>query len=169
MTRCLSISYGVLPPSDNHIRDVGYTQYGGKRHAMIRYTTEALNYKKLVVRHINDAYFIEVQKFVREHKPWTVYELSFIFVFPSDELLTAGWLKGTTKSPYKRVDTTNRRKLLEDALAEAIGIDDSLFWEGHGVKLVGGDSAIPEVHMILEEADPERYGVPTPYLRDLRG
>ncbi len=165
--RCLIISYDVLPPSDNAIRDIGYVHAGGKRHAVIRYTKEAVDYKKLVMRHINDKHFVEVQRFVKEHKPWMIYALSFFFVFPAEELLAAGWLKGTTKSAYKRVDVTNRRKLLEDGLSEAIGIDDSLFWEGHGAKMVSTTGA-PEVHMILEEMDPLRYGIPTTYLRDAR-
>jgi hypothetical protein len=165
----LRITHDELPPSDNHIRDIGYRHVGGKRRALIIYTKEAENYKKGVVRHINDAHFFDVQTFVRDHKPWSTYLLSFVFVFPRDELLTAGWLKGQAKYPYKRVDTTNRRKLLEDALSEAIGIDDSLFWEGSGVKLVGGDSDPPAVHMILEEVDPERYGIPSHYLRGYGG
>jgi hypothetical protein len=169
LSRYLALSYDVLPPSDNHIRDVGYRFFGGKRRALIIYTKEAENYKKLVIRHLNDHYFIEIQEFVRGHKPWMTYELSFVFIFPSEELLTAGWLKGTAKSPYKKVDTTNRRKLLEDAFSEAIGIDDSLFWEGRGAKLVGGDNDTPAVHMILEEVDPERYGIPPIYLRGSHG
>ena len=165
--RYLAISYGVLPPSDNAIRDVGYVHAGGKRRAVIRYTKEAVDYKKLVMRYINDNHFVDVQKFVRGHKPWMIYTLSFFFVFPEEELLAAGWLKGVTKNAYKRVDVTNRRKLLEDGLSEAIGIDDSLFWEGHGVKIVS-TTGVPEVHMILEEADPSRFGIPPSYLRDVR-
>jgi len=167
--RVLRISYEELPPSDNHIRDIGWRFFGGKKRAVIIYTKEAENYKKGVIRHINDEHFFEVQSFVKGHKPWSTYLLSFIFVFPAEDILTVGWLKGQAKSPYKRVDTTNRRKLLEDALSEAIGIDDSLFWEGSGVKLVGGDNDPPGVHMILEEVDPERYGIPPHYLRGSGG
>ena len=40
-----------------------------------------------------------------------------------------GWSKGKAKSRYKRIDVSNRAKLLEDALFSGIGIDDSLIFE----------------------------------------
>ncbi len=167
--RTLSISHFELPPSDNHIRDIGYRFINGKRRACIVYTKEADNFKKSVVRRINDAYFFEVQEFARAHRPWMTYKLTTVFVFAPEDILTAGWLKGTAKSPYKRVDTKNRSKLLDDALSEAIGIDDSLFFEGPVIKLVGGDDDPPAVHLVLTEEDPTAYGVPTHYLRGPHG
>ena len=41
----------------------------------------------------------------------------------------AGWSKGKAKNRYKRIDVSNRAKLLEDALFSGIGIDDSLIFE----------------------------------------
>jgi len=169
MGRTFCFSYPKLPPSDNRIRDIGYVYVKGKRKAVIRYTTEAENYKKEVVRHINDDLFFEVQRFSREHRPWMVYTLTAVFVFPAEDLLTAGWLKEQAKSPYKRNDTMNRRKLLQDALAEALGIDDTLFWEDSEMKLVGGDNDPPAVHLVLEEVSPTRYGIPPEFLREHHG
>ena len=37
-----------------------------------------------------------------------------------------GWSKGTAKTRYKRIDASNRVKLLEDAFFEVLGVDDSL-------------------------------------------
>ena len=40
-------------------------------------------------------------------------------------VLNKGWSMGKTKSRYKRVDVSNRVKLIEDAFFESIGVDDS--------------------------------------------
>lgn len=169
-SRALRIEYDALPPSDNHIRDIQYRFIQGKRRAVIGYTPEAENYKKGLIRHINDAYFFEVQLFARGHRPEALYMLQANLSFPLEDILTAGWLQETrsgekkAKSPYKRLDVMNRRKLLEDALSEAIGIDDSLFWDGEAVKLVGREG-VPAVTLMLEEVDPRIFGVPDAYLR----
>ena len=45
-----------------------------------------------------------------------------------------GWSKGNTKSRYKRVDASNRVKLLEDAIFSVLGVDDSLVFDLHVYK-----------------------------------
>lgn len=171
--RVLRVEYDQMPPSDNHIREIGFVFMGGKRRTIIKYTKEATNYKKDLVRHINDAYFFEVQRFAKDHHPTMVYTLQFNVYFPVEEILNKGWLdvghdgERKAKSPYKRVDTLNRHKLVQDALAEAIGIDDSLFFEGDGVKLVVERGA--RIELILEERPPEMFGVPSAYLRGRSG
>jgi len=40
-----------------------------------------------------------------------------------------GWSTGKAKTRYKRIDVSNRAKLLEDALFSGVGIDDSLIFE----------------------------------------
>lgn len=165
--RSLRIEYGMPPPSDNHIRDIGYVRTGGKLRAIIRYTKEALDYKKGLHRCINDHYFHEVQRFAREHRPYMIYRFDMVLALPPEDLLAASWLlpgKKQAKSPYKKTDILNRHKLLEDVLSEATGIDDSLFWEASGVKLVGGDK-LPAVTLLLEEVDSLRYGIPQEFVR----
>lgn len=174
VSRTLRVSYDVLPPSDNHIREVQYCIVQGKRRATIGYTGDAISYKKTLVRHINDVYFVDVQRFARAHKPTDLYLLTVVLHFPPEDILSAGWLvtnrrgERKAKNPYKRLDVMNRRKLLEDCLSEAIGIDDSLFWEGDNVKLVSQDGGA-RVDMLLEEVDPTGYGVPAEYVRGAHG
>lgn len=174
MRRMLRVLHDRIPPSDNHIRDIGYRFIQGRKRAVICYTKEAENYKKDLVRHINNEYFLEVQAFARGHQPTMLYQLSVVLTFPESEILNKSWLQTTRDgerkalSPYKRLDTMNRRKLLEDCLSEAIGIDDSLFWEGGAVKLVSTDG-VPSVALVLEEVDPETFGVPAEYLRRVHG
>ena len=45
-----------------------------------------------------------------------------------EEVENAGW-PGKAKSRYKRVDASNRVKVLEDAVSEALGLDDSCFFQ----------------------------------------
>lgn len=56
--------------------------------------------------------------------------------FYFESLLNKGWPK-TAKSRYKKLDATNRVKLLEDALAEVLGVDDSCTMAFIPVKLQG--------------------------------
>ena len=174
----------MLPPSDNHIRSVQhYKDPRGKLRTRIGYTKAAGDYKKEFVAWVDANHFLDVQQFVKGHKPYHVYELNLGFYFPEGEVLNPGWLKKATKdsapgvknpmrkgqrkakSPYKRLDTLNRRKLIEDALSEVLGIDDSLTWEAHASKHVDTNNC-PRVVIELAQADPECYGVPREYLED---
>ena len=59
-----------------------------------------------------------------------------------------GWSKGNTKSRYKRVDASNRVKLLEDALFSVLGVDDSLVFDLHVHKHPYDDE--PYAHITLQ-------------------
>lgn len=74
---------------------------------------------QLVVKHIASM----PQVFSEEHKLKLTVDLYFSAVENS------GWSKGKAKNRYKRIDVSNRAKLLEDALFSGIGIDDSLIFE----------------------------------------
>lgn len=71
-----------------------------------------------------------------ENTPLT---LKVVLVF--DAIENKGWSKGTAKSRYKRVDVSNRVKLLEDAMFEVLGVDDSLIFSLYVTKRVGSTSA----------------------------
>jgi len=111
-------------------------------------------------------FFVEIQKFRREHEPWHTYSGVIHYHFPPEEILNKSWLasgKSKAKSPYKRMDVGNRRKLLEDCVAEAVDIDDSLSFRLELVKLVADDT--PRVEIFLEYENPVCFGVPPEYLR----
>ena len=59
-----------------------------------------------------------------------------------------GWSEGKAKNRYKRVDVSNRVKLLEDALFEALGVDDSLVFRLVVEKINSDDE---RVHVNLQE------------------
>lgn len=179
----IRIEFGQVPPSDNAIREVKKITVGkryGKRllKDVIGYTKEAENYKKELMAHIDREYFVDVQRFRRGHRPWSVYEVVITIFLPESKLLNKSWLdrwasdskpgtknphkKGQrkAKSPYKVLDAFNRRKLVEDALAEALDVDDSYSWNGHIFKRIGEEKIVVELY----EIDPvEDVGIPEKY------
>lgn len=182
--RRLVVHYDRLPPSDNHIRNIQYRYIGGGRKAIIGYTQEAENYMKEFRTGVRSPeLYIAIQRFVLGHKPQMTYRLEIHLFFPSNEILNASWLerwasdsrpgskeqhvKGERKAkgPYKRVDSLNRRKLLEDCLSNLVQIDDSLNWTAEVTKFVSPDDK-PAVMLILEEQPPEIFGIPPEYLDD---
>ena len=96
--------------------------------------------KRITVRRLSDAgkrYKAEVKKHIVKHHPEALnffmpnhpYLLVIQLTFKGREsLYNMSWLeldpKKQAKSRYKRLDASNRIKLCEDALAEAVGIDD---------------------------------------------
>lgn len=83
-----------------------------------------------------------------------------------DSLVNKGWLKGKAKTRYKKCDARTRVKLLEDALSEALGIDDSRFQVDHIYKWHDPDN--PRVRVELTVIDPEDFGVPEGFI-DVEG
>ena len=59
-----------------------------------------------------------------------------------------GWSQGKAKNRYKRVDVSNRVKLLEDAVFESLDVDDSLVFSLHVYKVSSDDEY---VHLTLKE------------------
>lgn len=65
-------------------------------------------------------------------------ELTFFF----EELENRGWSQKKTQTRYKKVDVSNRVKLVEDAVCEALGIDDSVFMSIHLSKQEGASRGV---------------------------
>lgn len=107
----ISLSIPSLPPSSNH----AYTNngFGGRT-----LSKEGQRYKRETLAHLTRTY----PQLLRFFQPDVSYGI-YIRLFFS-ELENRGWPK-TAKSRYKRVDASNRIKLLEDTLKDAAGIDDS--------------------------------------------
>jgi Holliday junction resolvase RusA-like endonuclease len=63
-------------------------------------------------------------------------------------------------SRYKRVDLSNRIKLLEDCLKYSVVLDDSLTFSATQEKV--HDPTSPRVRIELVKANPELFGIPPP-------
>jgi hypothetical protein len=155
--RSLRFFYPHLPPSENRIRVMRYA--GGRAKGMC-YSKEAEDYRKVFLDIMRQEHGVAIQKFVQGHRDQSLYRLKIVFWFPEEELLNKGWPKKQAKTLYKKVDAGNRRKLLEDCLAEALGIDDSLFFSVHLEKRIGD----PLVGISLIEDEPRVFGVKSEWL-----
>lgn len=91
-----------------------------------------------------------------------IYRVWYAFYFPLEEVINKTFGSGKKVSAmtrYKKMDVENRLKLVADALATAIGIDDCQFFEGGHTKMVGQPSA---VHIFLNSENPARFGLEGP-------
>jgi len=101
-----------LPPSVNQ----AYANIRGTSQRIL--TKEGRAFKTLVAAHLAQNYRKEMQ-FWAKNKPYLV-----VFRFWLDQIENNGYPK-RAENRYKRVDVSNRVKLLEDALKDAGAFDDS--------------------------------------------
>jgi len=105
-----------LPPSANH----AYFNHPKGGRVMTKkgkkFKIETTTY---IVQHHTPT--LTRMKFAQNHP----YGMAVYFHFPNLE--NKGFLTGEAKTRYKKLDASNRLKLLEDAVVDALGIDDSQF------------------------------------------
>ena len=116
-----------MPPSVNKL----YFVKSGRKHMSSEGKEIKARMKGIVLKEAVGALWLkEAQN--------SALEMELSLYFPAVE--NKGWPK-KAKSRYKRVDITNRVKLLEDALSEALGIDDSVFFKTTITKQKGEERA----------------------------
>jgi hypothetical protein len=101
-----------LPPSSNH----AYFNMRGKGRAL---TAEGRGFLLRAKTHFAQRYPIEMKLFAPNYP----YLVAIRFFF--EDIENKGFRTGDAKTRYKIFDGGNRTKLLEDALKDAGGIDDS--------------------------------------------
>lgn len=144
------VIYPELPPSSNKIYFQGTRL---TRHAR-EYGERFAHY--MAIKHGHEIIDIDPKKLYAVH-------LRFFF----ESLVNAGWTerdrKGQrkAKSPYKKIDLTNRVKLLEDCLRDAIGVDDSQTFAVSLEKHHDPDNPRVEIH--VHPVDPSLFGIPSEY------
>lgn len=141
-----------LPPSSNHIYSTG-------RNGIRFLTKEAKKFKTETISLIQREKLSVISKF----DPQGIYRVWYAFFFPKEELVNKTWGEGKKDSAtnrYKRMDVENRLKLVTDALATAIGIDDSQFFEGGHTKLCSSlTSEKEQIHIFINQASPDKFGL----------
>ena len=144
-----------LPPSVN---EMYFTK--GKRRIL---TSKAKAYKQRLITGAWEACPGLNEFVLAAGDTWFILlELDFYF----ESLVNKGWLakdragKRKATQRYKRIDASNRVKLLEDAVSECIGIDDSRFQ----VNVRKHMSPETGVSIQLSLIDPTTYGVPDEYV-----
>lgn len=114
-----------LPPTTNHayydVVKVIPGKKGQKKYVVSRQLTdEGKAYKREVGTYLSKTYPLEMQ-IMRLNEP-----LGLAILLDLPGLYNKGW-PNKAKTRYKKLDVSNRVKLLEDAIVHAGGIDDSGF------------------------------------------
>lgn len=99
-----------IPPSTNN----AYFSKGARRILTTKGRAYLLETKTTILRQ-----YPQALSFFKKNKPYLVY-----FRFDLPQIYNAGY-PTKTDSRYKALDVSNRVKLLEDALKDVAGIDDS--------------------------------------------
>jgi len=176
--RLLAIQYPTLPPSANHIY---YNRPGGGRGK----TAEAQAWENRFIAAVSQHHLFTIRSIQDHADLGAVFGFDITLLMTPKELLNQGWLSrykkdtwigkiGTparrlklagqrkAETRYKKIDVTNRFKLVEDAMAAALGIDDSNTFVVGGKKMVFSDQ--PGVFVTVSIDDPRAFGVPEGFL-----
>jgi hypothetical protein len=155
------IHYGEPPPSSNHI----YFNLPGHGR---RLTRLAEVWARRYTAWVGQRHLFSIQS-LRDHlEHGGVLNITITVLLLEEDLLNKGWLSMTkagkrkAKSRYKRVDVTNRIKLIEDTTADLLGVKDECNFCVTAQKLISENRGVM-VTIIAE--DPRVYGVPDEYLQ----
>lgn len=135
----------TLPPTDNHIYFTAATSKRGYKQSIRVLTDEAKRYKRSTAMAIAELAITSNVEFKKDVPYLCVLSVYF------EDTENKGWPEGGAKNRYKRVDTTNRNKLLIDSIMEALGIDDSHIFPV--IKFKHDDENDPRVEVGIYELD----------------
>lgn len=141
--------YPELPPTSNKIYFRGTIL-----------TKKARNYAEQFAYYMVSNYIDVINNFTLG--PNAILKLDLDFYFPNlinktynDKLIDK---QKRAKTWYKKIDLSNRIKLLEDCIRDALAIDDSRTFEMKQRKF--HEPLNPRVEIFIEDVDPKLYGVP---------
>lgn len=119
------IEYPAIPPSSNNC-------YSTNRFGQRFLKKEGKAFKERVTHHVVSTYGHEIARLGKE----PMLHVSFLYYLPKEDLVNSTYgQKGGAKNKYKGSDVSNRVKLFEDAVFEALGLNDSLRFGGETWKL----------------------------------
>lgn len=164
----LTVRYPTLPPSSNHI-------YFPHPKGGMRKTPEARAWQNRFIAQVGQDHLFSIKKIQDMAEIGMVFTFEVTLLLELKDIVNPGWVKRWTRdckgghkgqrkaeTRYKKVDVTNRFKLIEDAMASALGIDDSTTFVATGKKLVCMRS--PGVVVSTSVDDPRAFGIPDEYL-----
>lgn len=146
----ISISMTGLPPSANH------AYFNLPRGGRVL-SKEGKGYKTSVSSFVTQHH----QKDIRDVKKNWPYGLAIKLTFK--DLYNETW-PGKAANRYKKVDVSNRIKLLEDALVDSLGIDDSQMIAVLVMKEVG---QVEMTHVVVWDYETEKMDNAIRQLRSL--
>lgn len=84
--------------------------------------------------------------------PETIYQVTTHFYLDQWDIFNKGWFQKPRKAAtrYKKMDTGNRLKLIHDCLSDALGVDDSHFFNLSASKIPAQAYGVdPQVHIYV--------------------
>jgi hypothetical protein len=146
----LKMTFPEIPPTSNHIYVKGTIL-----------TTEARGYAERFSQYSAQNYLHLINQIVVG--PRSVFAIHLHFYF--DTVLNESYMNPLVpeskraQTRYKKFDLTNRIKLLEDCVRDALGFDDCLTFAASQEKHM--DPSFPRVEVFVHEVDPALFGVPS--------
>lgn len=110
-----------IPPSANEAYSTVLKKKGGKIIPIRMLSSKAKKYKREAEAFLVRSYPIELRFFT----PNEPYGILVQFLMKGVENKTFGKGKGGAQNRYKKIDVSNRLKVVEDVIASAAGVDDS--------------------------------------------
>jgi len=163
----LAYHYLQPPPSTNKAY---YNAPGGGR----RKTKLAERWQARFSGSMAQARLFSVKKLQDMAAVGAIIHLQITLFLLAEEVLNINWAvryvrgkkKGQRKaqSRYKKMDVSNRVKLVEDAVADLIGIDDRANFSVSSLKFIVGDKADRGVRVRITMDDPRAFGVPEEFV-----
>jgi Holliday junction resolvase RusA-like endonuclease len=143
----LKMVYPILPPTSNKLYFRGTIL-----------TKVAREYAESFSMHASREYLADINKL----NPRALYAVHLHFYFETviNESYNNPKVPASkrAKSRYKKFDLTNRIKLLEDCVRDALAIDDCQTFVAAQEKHM--DPTNPRVEIFIHEVDPSMFGVP---------
>lgn len=147
MRDSFQVTYGELPPTSNKIYFRG-TQLTAKAREYAERFAEQMR------QHLH---------LINEMDPNALYALHLRFFF--FELVNKSWNNmdlppsKRAKSRYKKIDLSNRIKLLEDCIRDALAIDDSQTFAASQEKHQCGPGEPERVEILVQRVSPSLFGL----------
>lgn len=160
----LFVKVPFIPPTSNHI-------YVRGRNGKVFLSKEGAAFKTKMMSHVQQECLPQIGVLQQDlaQDPLALFTIWYVFYFPTEEILNMSFgaldakgrpAKGAAVTRYKRMDISNRVKLVADAFASAVGVDDSLHFTSGESKcvntMVGG---VSQIHIFFEKADPRGFGL----------
>lgn len=148
MRTVLEVSYPVIPPTSNKLYFRG---------TML--TEVARKYGEEFAKFMAQNHGAEILEMARDG----VYALHLRFFF--SKLENARWgdpkcpPSKVPKSRYKKIDLSNRIKLLEDCIRDALAIDDSQTFAASQEKHQVREGEAERVDIIIQRVEPSLFGL----------
>jgi hypothetical protein len=137
-----------IPPSINTAYFTVMSRVGKASVPKRVLTEEGKAFKAKTAGHLARNYPTELQIF----RPNIPYAIAYLVSF--DSIVNKTWPE-SAETRYKRIDASNRVKLVEDALVVAAGVDDSQFV----ISLVGKDQGPPKTVILAWDLSKESMNV----------